>query len=137
MEKLAPRLEDYLETIYLLEKENGVARVKEIAEKRNVKMPTVTEVLRRLSEKGYINYEPYGYVTTTEKGKAYAEKIYNKHEAIINFMKKVLLLPEEKAEEEGCLMEHHLSPETVERLKQLTDFFTEKNLDGEFKKWLK
>ncbi len=137
MEKLAPRLEDYLETIYLLEKKNGVARVKEIAEKRNVKMPTVTEVLRRLSERGYINYEPYGYVTTTEKGKTYAQRIYNKHEAIINFMKKVLLLPEEKAEEEGCLMEHHLSSETVKRLNQLTDFFIEKKLDGEFKKWLK
>ena len=76
MEKLAPRLEDYLETIYLLEKKNGVARVKEIAKERNVKMPTVTEVLKRLSEKGYINYEKYGFATTTEKGKEYAEKIY-------------------------------------------------------------
>jgi len=137
MEKLAPRLEDYLETIYLLEKENGVARVKEIAQKRNVKMPTVTEVLKRLSERGFINYEPYGYVTTTDKGKAYAEKIYNKHEIILKFMEEVLLLPKNKAEKEGCLMEHHLSSETIQRLKLLSEFFNEKKLKGEFKRWLK
>ncbi len=119
-EKLAPRLEDYLETIYLIEKRNGVARVKEIARERNVKMPTVTEVLRRLSEKGFIYYEPYGYVRTTDKGKTYAEKLYQKHKVLIDFLERVLLLPKSVAEREGCLMEHHLSTETVERIKQLT-----------------
>ncbi len=121
-EKLAPRLEDYLETIYLLERRNGVARVKEIAGERNVKMPTVTEVLRRLSEKGFIHYEPYGYVRTTDKGKAYAEMLYQKHRVLIDFLEKVLHLPKSVAEKEGCLMEHHLSSETVERVKRLTDF---------------
>jgi DtxR family Mn-dependent transcriptional regulator len=132
MEKLAPRLEDYLETIYLLEKKNGVARVKEIALERNVRMPTVTEVLRRLSERGFIHYEPYGYVKTTEKGKAYAENLYKKHKVLIDFMKTVLQLPEEIAEREGCLMEHHLSTETIGRIKKLTEFFREKNLEKEF-----
>jgi DtxR family Mn-dependent transcriptional regulator len=135
-EKLAPRLEDYLETIYLIEKRNGVARVKEIARERNVKMPTVTEVLRRLSERGYILYEPYGYVRTTEKGREYAESLYKKHEVLIDFMKAVLQLPPEVAEEEGCLMEHHLSKETVERIRRLTEFFKEKGLSEEFKRFV-
>ena len=135
-EKLAPRLEDYLETIYLIEKRNGVARVKEIARERNVKMPTVTEVLRRLSERGYILYEPYGYVRTTEKGREYAESLYKKHEVLIDFMKTVLQLPPEVAEEEGCLMEHHLSKETVERIQRLTEFFKEKGLSEEFKEFV-
>ena len=136
MEKLAPRLEDYLETIYLLEKKNGVARVKEIALERNVRMSAVTEVLKKLSERGFVHYEPYGYVKTTEKGKIYAENLYRKHKTIIDFMKTVLQLPEEIAEKEGCLMEHHLSPETVERIRKLTKFFRQRKLQEEFKKEL-
>jgi len=127
-EKLAPRLEDYLETIYLLERENKVARVKEIAKARNVKMPTVTEVLKRLSEKGYIKYEPYGYVSTTEKGRNYAEGLYRKHKVLINFFQSVLRLPPEDAEREGCLIEHHLSEETVKRIERLMEILKEKNI---------
>jgi len=99
-------------------------------------MPTVTEVLRRLSERGYILYEPYGYVRTTEKGREYAENLYKKHEVLIDFMKTVLQLPPEVAEEEGCLMEHHLSKETVERIQRLTEFFKEKGLSEEFKEFV-
>lgn len=127
-EKLAPRLEDYLETIYLLERENKVARVKEIAKARNVKMPTVTEVLKRLSEKGYIKYEPYGYVSTTEKGRNYAEGLYRKHKVLINFFQSVLGLSSEDAEREGCLIEHHLSEETVKRIEKLMEILKEKNI---------
>ncbi len=119
--ELAPRLEDYLETIYLLERENKVARVKDIAAARNVKMPTVSEVLRRLTEKGYITYQPYGFVMTTEKGKKYAQELYTKHRILFTFLKDILGLPPSKAEEEGCMMEHFLSSETVERIKELTE----------------
>jgi len=127
-EKLAPRLEDYLETIYLLEKKNKVARVKDIAAARSVKMPTVTEVLKRLTEKGYIVYEPYGYVMTTEKGKEYAQRLYSKHKVLITFLKEVLGLPAEVAEKEGCLMEHHLSEESVKRIERLTKLLKEKGI---------
>ncbi len=128
-EKLAPRLEDYLETIYLLESQKRVARVKEIAQARGVKMPTVSEVLKRLSKKGYVLYESYGYVRTTKKGREYAQKLYRKHRALITFLKDVLKLPEEVAEREGCLMEHHLSSETVERIEKLTEFLKERGID--------
>jgi DtxR family Mn-dependent transcriptional regulator len=121
MEKLAPRLEDYLETIYLLELKNRVARVKEIAEARNVKMPTVTEVLKRLTEKGYVEYRPYGYVVTTQKGREYAEKLYGKHKVLMEFLTEILGLPTEVAELEGCLMEHYLSEETARRIGILTE----------------
>jgi len=126
--KLAPRLEDYLETIFLLEEKNRIARVKEIAEARSVKMPTVTEVLKRLSERGFIEYEPYGYVKTTEKGKRYAKEIYEKHKILIEFFRDILGLPQPVAEREGCLIEHHLSPETVERIKELTENLKERGI---------
>ncbi|SMO40365.1 iron (metal) dependent repressor, DtxR family [Balnearium lithotrophicum] len=127
-DKLAPRLEDYLETIYLIERENGVARVKEIAKARSVKMPTVTEVLKRLSERGFIKYEPYGYVRTTKKGKEYAEALYRKHEVLREFLMDVLGLSKERAEEEGCLMEHHLSKDTIRRIQKLTETLKEKGI---------
>jgi len=135
-EKLAPRLEDYLETIYLIEKRNGVARVKEIAKERNVKMPTVSDVLKRLSEKGFIHYEPYGYVRTTDKGKRYAQNLYKKHKVLIQFMKDVLAMPEEVAEKEGCLLEHHLSKETIERMGKLVDFFSKEGLKEKFEEFI-
>jgi len=83
---------------------------------------------------GYL--EDQIFAPTTEKGKDYAEKIYRKHKVIIDFMKTVLQLPEKTAEKEGCLLEHHLSPKTVERIKKLTDFFKKKKLQEEFKKEL-
>ncbi len=121
-DRLAPRLEDYLESIYLLEREKGVARVRDIAKLRDVKMPTVTEVLKRLSERGFIHYEPYGFVTVTEKGKEYAEHLLEKHRVLTEFMRKILQLPEQVAEKEGCLMEHHLSDETVRRMRILMTY---------------
>jgi len=133
-EKLPPRLEDYLETIYLLEIENGVARVKEIASKRGVRMPTVSDVLRRLSERGFVDYEPYGTVKITSKGKKYAERLLEKHRILEEFMREILKLPDNLAETEGCLLEHHLSDNTVERIGKLTRFLKEKGLIDELER---
>ena len=58
-------------------------------------MPTVTEVLKRLSQKGYVHYEPYGIVRVTDKGKKYAEDLLAKHGVLTKFMRDILLLPEE------------------------------------------
>ncbi len=127
-EKLAPRLEDYLETIYLLEKRNRVARVKEIAKERNVRMPTVTEVLKKLAGKGFIEYEPYGYVRTTKKGREYAKTVYRKHRILKEFLKDILGLSPEEAEEEGCLIEHFLPCETVRRFEELTRILKKKGI---------
>jgi DtxR family Mn-dependent transcriptional regulator len=135
--KLAPRLEDYLETIYILEKEKGVARVRDIAKLRHVKMPTVTEVLKRLSQKGYVHYEPYGFVRVTDKGKKYAEDLLAKHGVLTKFMRDILLLPEELAEKEGCLMEHHLSDETITRIKVLTSYLLNSGVLEKFREHFK
>ncbi len=139
MEKLPLRLEDYLETIYILLKEKGNARVTDIAKIRNVKKSTITEALKQLSIKGFINYKPYSSITLTEKGKNYAENIIKKHKILEEFYKKVL--QEENREDELCNLEHFLSNETLKRIEALTKFFEEKNLNKEFgeflKKWLK
>ena len=139
MEKLPLRLEDYLETIYFLIKEKGFARVTDIANYRNVKKSTITEALKQLSLKGYINYKPYSTVTLTQKGEEYAKKIIKKHQVLKDFYKKVLF--EENKEDEFCNLEHFLSEETLKRIEALTKFFEEKNLLKEFEefvsKWLR
>ncbi|SNR82118.1 metal-dependent transcriptional regulator [Desulfurobacterium atlanticum] len=133
-EKLPPRLEDYLETIYLLEIEKGVARVKDIASERGVRMPTVSDVLKRLSERGFVDYEPYGTVKITSKGRLYAERLLEKHRILEEFMREILKLPDNLAETEGCLLEHHLSGNTVERIGRLTQFLKEKGLIDELER---
>ncbi len=64
---LSESLEDYLEIILDLEKTHKVARTRDIAEKKGVKRGTVTGALKSLGEKGLITYEPYSFVTLTQK----------------------------------------------------------------------
>ncbi len=139
MEKLPLRLEDYLETIYFLIKEKGFARVTDIANYRNVKKSTITEALKQLSLKGYINYKPYSTVTLTQKGKEYAKEVIKKHQILKDFYKKVLF--EENKEDELCHLEHFLSNETLKKIEALTKFFEEKSLSKDFEefiaKWLR
>ena len=63
MKGLSENLENYLETILVLQNENTVARVKDIAEKLGVLSGTVTSALRTLSDKKLINYKPYSFIT--------------------------------------------------------------------------
>jgi DtxR family Mn-dependent transcriptional regulator len=73
MKGLSENLEDYLETILVLQNENTVARVKDIAEKLGVLSGTVTSALRTLSDKKLINYKPYSFITLTNEGKTLAD----------------------------------------------------------------
>lgn len=113
---LSENLEDYLETILELEKTNKVARVKDIAEHRGVLRGSVTGALRSLSEKGLINYEPYSFITLTEKGTQVAGEINRRHMVIKNFLSHVLQLDETTAEDNACRMEHAMDRAAVDRL---------------------
>jgi len=65
---LTPAMEDYLEAIFNLSKEKRVVRVKDIAKRLDVKMPTVTSMLKTLSKRELIDYEKYEYLELTKKG---------------------------------------------------------------------
>ncbi|MBS3808685.1 MAG: metal-dependent transcriptional regulator [Desulfobacterales bacterium] len=113
---LSENLEDYLETILELEKTNKVARVKDIAEHRGVLRGSVSGALKNLAEKGLINYEPYSFITLTEKGAAVAGEINRRHRVIKNFLIHVLQLDENTAEDNACRMEHAMDRSVVDRL---------------------
>jgi DtxR family transcriptional regulator, Mn-dependent transcriptional regulator len=114
---LSENLEDYLETILELQETKSVARSKDIADKLDVKRGSVTGMLKKLSEKELINYEPYGYVTLTPLGKNIAVEIERKHSFLKNFFRQILGLDEETAEETACHMEHVMSKQTFNKFK--------------------
>lgn len=121
IKNLTSVMEDYLETIFNLEKDKRVVRVKDIAGKLGVKMPSVTSMLKSLSDRGLVNYEKYEYVFLTEEGNAIGREMNRRHEILFRFLTKILNIDPSNASEEACKMEHVLSPETMEKLVCLID----------------
>ena len=129
-EELSSSIEDYLEAIGSLEKENRVARVKDIAERLDVQMPSVTGALKVLKVKGLVNYERNSYITLTDEGLKIADSISLKHKRLAKFLREVLLLSPDKAQDEACQIEHAVSDETVTRLMRLMDFYENNYVDS-------
>src|SRR5258707_13014392 len=114
--------EDYLERIQELIEEKGYARVVDIASSLQVKQASVTSMVQKLGELGYLNYEKYRGLMLTEKGKQAATNIQRRHETLSRCFSLFGLDPEtQKRDIEG--IEHHLSAETVEILADLARFF--------------
>jgi Mn-dependent DtxR family transcriptional regulator len=116
--------EDYLERIHELIEEKGYARVVDIASSLKVKQASVTSMVQKLGELGYLNYEKYRGLILTDKGREVARKIRSRHETLSRFFSLFGLDAEtQKRDIEG--IEHHLSPDTVEVLSDLAKFFEE------------
>lgn len=130
---LTPNMEDYLETISVLAKKNRVVRVKDIAKKLKVKMPSVTSALQKLKERGLIDYEKYGYVDLTEEGIKLADRVYSRHSCLADFFENVLKIGKKEADAEACRVEHHLSPQSCRQLKRLVEYMNSDATDGQWK----
>ena len=115
--EISQSVEDYLETIYLLESEKGYARIKDIASGLDIKLSSVTGMLKKLEEEELVVNEKYGPVKLTRKGKSIAKKVYSKHKILSNFF--ILLGVDKKtAEEDACRAEHVLSKKTIRKIKE-------------------
>ncbi|WP_319406557.1 metal-dependent transcriptional regulator [uncultured Desulfosarcina sp.] len=112
-------MEDYLEAIFDLDKEKRVVRVKDIAKRMNVKMPTVSSMLKSLNTRGLVNYEKYEYVELTKDGMGVGQEMRRRHGILLKFLTEILKIDHSTADEEACKMEHTLSAST---LGNLTDF---------------
>lgn len=114
--------EDYLERIHELIEEKGYARVVDIASTLQVKQASVTSMVQKLGELGYLNYEKYRGLVLTDKGREVACNVQKRHETLSRFFSLFGLDAETQARDiEG--IEHHLSPATVEMLSDLAQFF--------------
>jgi len=120
--KLRAGLEDYLEAIYLISREQGQARSKEIMKYLGVSGPSVTEALQVLADKKLVNYQPYESITLTSKGKAIAWDVFHRHETLRVFFIEVLGIDQETADKGACRMEHVASPGIIERMIEYTSY---------------
>jgi Mn-dependent DtxR family transcriptional regulator len=117
--------EDYLERIHELIEQKGYARVVDIASSLKVRQASVTAMVQKLGEAGYLNYEKYRGLILTDTGREVAQKIRSRHATLSRFFSLFGLSAETQRQDiEG--IEHHLSPETVAVLEDLAQFF-EKN----------
>lgn len=120
--QLSASLEDYLEAIYNLNAAGDAVRVKDIADRMDVKMPSVTGALRSLASKGLVKHEPYESVELTDDGLSLARDIALRHSTVSEFLMSVLGLSETDAEREACRLEHAIQPETLDKLIKFIEF---------------
>lgn len=114
-----PSMEDYLEKIYGLIKGKGYARVSDIALELNLQPSSVTKMVQKLAEAGYINYERYRGLVLTPAGESLGESMKDRH-AMLEVFLRIIGVPEETLRKDVEGLEHHVSPETVQRLQELT-----------------
>lgn len=114
-QELSPTLEDYLQAIYRIEREQRVARPRDICRLQNVAASTVTAALQSLTEKGLINYEPYELITLTGEGRKRGENLATRHRIIRDFLENILGLGPGQADATACRMEHVIDREALER----------------------
>jgi DtxR family Mn-dependent transcriptional regulator len=132
--KLTESLENYLETIAFLKRENKIARVKDISKMMGVKNSSVNIALNVLSERGYVIHERYGYVDLTERGQIVADDIQKKEDLLFSFLHNILGVEKEIALKDACKMEHTISDETLAKLIYFVGKLDNKNLKEPVKK---
>ena len=115
--KIQESAENYLETILMLGKEKGNVRSIDIATALSFSKPSVSVAMKNLRENGYILMDKDGYIALTEKGHEIAETIYERHTLLSSFLM-YLGVPRETATQDACRIEHVISPESFEALKQ-------------------
>ena len=114
------REEDYLEAILHVVRKKGYARVGDIAKHLDCSAATVTEMFGRLSKNGLVNYEKYGGVTLTDDGKKIGEDVDRRHSIIRDLLLEIGI-EEDVADEDACVIEHRIHPQTIFRMKALLE----------------
>ena len=115
--KIHESAENYLETILVLQKRNGYVRSIDIATELNFSKPSISNAMKQLRSKGYIQMDESRLITLTEKGRKVAEQIYERHQLISEFLE-MLGVDSQTAAEDACKIEHVLSKETYEKFKE-------------------
>ena len=122
MNAITQSLEDYIEAIYLQLADGKAAQVRGVAKAVGVKMPSVVKAIRELKKLGLVTQEPYSPIELTEKGTRLAKHILSRHMLLRAFLEK-LGVSRRNADADACRMEHILSAETLDKIRE----YTEKN----------
>ena len=110
--------ENYLEVIYELSIKNPIVRSTDIATVLNVSKPSVNKAMGILQSAQMITKEPYGSISLTKKGLCKAKELSTRHDTVKNFFVDILKVDETVADNDACKIEHIISDETINKLKE-------------------
>lgn len=116
--------EMYIETIHILSKKIKYVRAIDVGTQMGFSKPSVSRAMKLLKEGGYIVIDDAGYITLTPAGLEIANKIYERHTVLSEFLIKIGV-PENIATEDACRIEHHISDESLQAIKRLKEKITE------------
>ena len=116
--KIMESAENYLETILILQKRNGSVRSIDIVNELDFTKASVSIAMKNLRENGYISMDSNGYITLEDKGLEIAQNVLEKHRLLTAALEKIGV-SHEVATQDACLMEHVISDETFNALKNL------------------
>lgn|SRR6516162_3748338 len=114
--------EDHLERIHELIEQKGYARVADLAAVLHLSTSAVSNMVRRLARRGFVNYERYRGFTLTATGRQVAQHVKARHRLLTEFFE-LLGLDSETINREVEDIEHHLRPETLKIVSQLVEFW--------------
>ncbi|MBQ9691607.1 MAG: metal-dependent transcriptional regulator [Clostridia bacterium] len=115
--------EMYLESILRLSEKLSVVRSVDISEYMGYSKPSVSRAVGLLKNGGYITVGDDGAIKLTDDGRAVAGKIYERHRILTGFFESIGVSPE-TASEDACKIEHSISDETLEKIKEAWDKYT-------------
>ncbi len=116
MEKMSKSHEDYLEAMVELgATPDQPIRSVDVAAKMGVSKASVNKAMSVLKERGLAEQPYYGDITLTEEGYEYGRSVLERHAMLFTFLTKALGIPEDRADEEACLMEHAISDDSYEK----------------------
>ncbi|MBO5060820.1 MAG: metal-dependent transcriptional regulator [Clostridia bacterium] len=108
--------ENYLEAILMIKNQKGYVRSIDVANELNFTKPSVSVAMKHFREDGYITIDKDGNISLTEKGLAIANRVYERHQVIAKALI-ALGVDEEIAYEDSCKIEHDISDQTFEKIK--------------------
>ena len=122
---LSRKAEDYLEAIYIVSREKGYARTKDVAAELKVSPSSVVEMFRKLDRQGLVRYRKYEGVVPNPEGLCIGKMIKSRHDTLKAFFMRIGV-PEDIADEDACMMEHELNPRSIEQIQFLLNFVDER-----------
>lgn len=118
MMKLPESAENYLENILMIREEKGSVRAIDIVNRIGFSKPSVSVAMKQLETNGYISRDEDGMICLTAAGEEIAEKIFERHKLLSELFMR-LGVSEKTAREDACKIEHYLSEETFECIKNI------------------
>ncbi len=112
--------EMYLETILLLSKKMQYVRSLDIATDLGFSKPSVSRAVGKLQKAELINVDTKGYITLTQEGTKIAERMYERHTVLTDFLEK-LGVERDTASKDACKIEHHISADSFEAIKKFSE----------------